>query len=288
VGILQTPRASTRRVIAIGLAVIAATSVVSAHAAVAAPVRKPVVLIYGDSLVWESAKFIAKGINGKVWTRHVFAVPTTAPCDWLQRLPGDIAKYHPTAVVLATEGNSNSPCMDDVDGVPLAYNSPAYLAKYRSDLSAFFSAAHASTVLFLEGAPIGRDADWNAAVTSVYGIAESLAPSYSNVAVSDAANRSVSNDGVYAQTLPCLPTEVKPKKDGCAAGQIDVRTDIGLQVGIHLCPIGITYPGTHPCATYANGKWTNVYSSGEVRYGDAIAAATDAALPQPARPSSRR
>jgi len=247
--------------------------------AFAATGKKPVVLIYGDSLVWESTKFIKTGINSGDWTRHVFAVPTTAPCDWLQRLPADIAKYHPVEITLVTEGNSATACMDDAHGVPLAYNSPDYLAKYRSDLSQFFSIARETPIEFLEGAPIGDNANWNAAVTSVYGIAQDLSSSDLNVTTSNAANRSVSNNGAYAQTLSCLPKELTAKKDGCTNGQIDVRTSTGPQAGVHLCPIGITYPGTHPCATNSNGKWTKVYSSGEVRYGAAIAAATVSDIP---------
>ena len=89
----------------------------------------------------------------------------------------------------------------------------------------------------------------------------------------------MSDDGAYTATLPCLAKEAKSKHDGCTGGRIDVRTTSGNQVGIHLCPIGInSYPTTHPCATYTNGKWVNVYSSGELRYGGAIAAATMSTL----------
>jgi hypothetical protein len=252
-----------------------------APAAQAATAKKPVVLVYGDSLVWESKKYINAGIDSKVWTRHVLAVPATAPCDWLQRLPGDVAKYHPVEITLATEGNSATPCMDDANGVLLAYDSPAYLAKYRVDLTAFFTDAGSTRVTFLEGAPLGcmTCASWNAAVSDVYGVAQDVASHFPNVIVSSAANLAVSNNGAYVQTMSCTAKEAKARKDGCTSGQIDVRTDTGIQAGVHLCPIGLNdYPTTHPCATFTNGKWVSVYSAGELRYGSAIAAATVAAL----------
>ena len=234
-------------------------------------------LIYGDSLVWESARFIKADMPSTLWARYVFAVPNTAPCDWLQRLPKDVAKYHPTAVTIVTEGNSDDACMEDANGVMLPLDSPAYLAKYRADLTQFFSLTTGSHVTFLEGAPMGcpNCSSWNAAVGDVFGIAQDLALGYPNVTVSNVANVAVSNGGVYAQTLPCSTAEAKSTRDGCVSGQIDVRTVSGTQAGIHLCPIGLNpWPAAHPCATFTAGKWVTVYSGGEVRYGSAIATAT--------------
>jgi hypothetical protein len=88
-----------------------------------------------------------------------------------------------------------------------------------------------------------------------------LAAQYPGVSISDSVRTALStDDGTYASTLPCLSTEGAGK--GCVKGQIDVRTVVGPQIGLHLCPGGLTATYPWPCATY---------SSGELRYGRAVA-----------------
>ncbi|HUY22316.1 MAG TPA: hypothetical protein VMV22_08230 [Acidimicrobiales bacterium] len=227
--------------------------------------HKTQAVIYGDSLTWESTKYIARGFLGNTTYRpHVHAYPGSAPCDWVEWLPADIAKYHPTVISLTTVGNNTTACTMS-NGQQLDAGSQALQDNYRTALTGFFSTAIASgaRVIFNQGPPVESPVG-NAWVNEINLIAAQLAPNYGGkVTISSAARLSVSNNGVFTTTLPCLAGE--NKKDGCSAGVIDVRTVSGDGVGVHLCRNGFV-GGTFrkPC---------DVYSSGEVRFGAALAQA---------------
>ncbi len=235
-----------------------------------AVITKPAVVVYGDSLTWESTTRVLAAIPSTTFADHVHAVSGTAVCDWVQWLPVDISKWHPKVITLATAGNSFTPCMyDPATGSPYPWNSPGYLAKYQSDLRAFFSIATGSgaKVVFSEGPPMPY-ANWDAGIISIANIAQNLiANEFPTVIFSNAARLAVSNNGAFVSSLPCLTGETKAK--GCLNGLIDVRTTNpnGLDYLVHLCPHGIT----------SAPDGCDIYSSGEFRYGTAIGQATTAA-----------
>ena len=140
----------------------------------------------------------------------------------------------------------------------LTQGTAAYYNKYQSDLNTFFaeSTAAGAKVVFIEGPPM-LNATWNSAVSQIEQIAANLATKYTGVSISTGPRLAVSNNGVYTSYLPCLSSETAA--DGCVNGQIAVRTITGIQTGVHFCPVGLT---PRKCATY---------SSGEVRFGEAIA-----------------
>jgi hypothetical protein len=231
----------------------------SAPASATTTVSTKTALIYGDSLTWESYWAIqAKFATKKHWIFHNLSFPQSAPCDWLGRLASDLAAYHPTIVAITSAGNVSS-CVTDADGNAQAVNTPGYYARYQQDLGAMFSeiTATGSKVLFMEAPPFA-DPDRNAAVPQILGIAKTLAKGYHGVSVSSAINTALSKNGKYTAYKACLPSEAA--QNGCLKGQIAVRTLTGVQAGLHLCPIGLpSFPW-----------FCQIYSSGELRFGNAL------------------
>lgn len=242
---------------------------VAGLAAPAGASKKPpaVALVYGDSLVWESSWEISTMLTAKHVTDVNESESSTAPCDWLARLPGDLATYKPTTVTLATAGNSSaivSKCMDDpTTGAPWPIGSAGYFAQYTSDLNAIFSAVTATgaKMVFVDDPPFaGLATDRNPVMVELIAIATQLAANYHGVSIVSTARTQLSKRGAYVAYKPCLRTETAAM--GCVAGQIPIRTVAGdpVQIGLHLCPPSLTFP--FPCS---------VYSSGEYRFGKVIA-----------------
>lgn len=230
----------------------------AAPASAAAP--KPVVL-YGDSLAWESSAPLTAAL-GAHYSLTNASVPTTAPCDWLPRLASDLATYHPAVVTLATAGNTQGPGSCEQNPI----GSPAYFADYTNDLTTFVQQVTASGAqfVFVEDPPF-LNAARDAAVIQINELEISLANEYHGVSVYTKIRKAMSTrSGGYEAYAKCLKTETADM--GCSGGQIAIRTVSGdpNQIGLHLCPGGITWTDP-PCATY---------SSGEVRFGKAIASAT--------------
>lgn len=231
------------------------TLVVLLIASVAAPAgaTKPpkLVLVYGDSLTWESAWTLQK----PGWDVVLKAFPGTAPCDWLGTLAGDVAAYKPQAVELETAGDPVSPCMqgDAIDSAP-------YLAKFNADIGTFFATVTAAHVpmVFVESPPM-PDPTWNAAVTSIDQMAVTHAAQYHGVSIATTPRKKVTLRGAYVDYMKCLKSETAAQ--GCVAGQIAVRSLVATRG--HFCPTGL--PSTLPfeCAEYSSGEWR--YGTAELK-----------------------
>lgn len=229
------------------------------------PPPKPV-LVYGDSLVWESLGVVAGNTASHKVAATVIGGPAQAPCDWLATLDSDLAKYKPVVVELATAGNSFFPCMyDPATGQPWPMGSAGYYARYRSDLNTFFSKVTASgaAMVFAEDPPM-LDSTRNAAVVQIIAIATSLAGQYHGVSLAKNTRTTVANGSKYTSYKKCLKGETAA--EGCSGGLIAVRTVSGdpAQIGLHLCPQSLDFPD--PCP---------VYSSGEKRFGNALSASVE-------------
>jgi hypothetical protein len=235
-------------------------------------------LVYGDSLTFESSWAIGQQFATKAgWQYAPHTYPGFAACDFLAWLPNDLATYHPRVVAIETAGNVTRPCMHDADGAQLVAGSTAYYDRYTADLDAFFSTVTATgaKVVFVTAPPM-LDAAWSARITQLRVIATGLAAKYHGVSISDIPRNAVSTSGTYVTTKPCLTTELVAQ--GCgrpAPRRIYVRTVVGSQNGIHLCPDGLAAGYPYPCTTG--------YSSGEYRFGRAVANTT-AAPPKPVMP----
>lgn len=239
--------------------------VVMAVAGTCAPAgaTKPpkVALLYGDSLVWESTAPTLAAFGPK-WSVVNTSYPGTAPCDWLKRVNADLVTYHPAVVTLATAGNSSSGCMEDPStGVDWPYGSNGFFARYRSDLDAIFSAVSASgaQMVFIDDPPF-QPAITDQDEVQIISIATQLAGRYHGVTISHSARVALSKNGAYTAYKHCKSSETAAM--GCSNGKIVIRTITGAFAGIHFCPDGFTYP-----------TGCTEYSSGELRFGKAIAAA---------------
>ena len=90
---------------------------VAATPALTAPIARPLVILYGDSLAWEAEDSFVGAFAGQpgveVLTRTHGG---TAICDWLDEMQDDAARLAPGAVVLEFSGNNLTPCMQDAAG----------------------------------------------------------------------------------------------------------------------------------------------------------------------------
>jgi hypothetical protein len=137
------------------------------------------VILYGDSLSWESQSFFVAalrraGISG-VTTRTTGG---TAICDWLPQMRLDAAALRPDAVVVEFSGNALTPCMHYSSGAPLS--GTAYFHKYAADAATvlrLFAPGH--TLVLFAGAPISRrgELDGNRTTAILHSIFASVASS---------------------------------------------------------------------------------------------------------------
>ena len=227
-----------------------------------APLARPVVILYGDSLAWEARHVfeaaLAAHLDIRVVTRTFGG---TAICDWLDEMAADAIELQPGLVVIEFVGNNFTPCMRSPDGAPLA--GTALIDRYTSDAEAAVATfgSIGSQVVFA-GAPVSRAGmgpltSSEAPLNNAYA---ELASDHPDVHFVDAGS-AVLADGRWTATLPCLPEEPCDVSDGqLVAGHTPVRAPDTL----HFCPAadadGQTVTGDCP-----------VWSSGAYRYGTAMA-----------------
>ena len=172
------------------------------------PVGDRRVILYGDSLAWESQSFFVAALGRagitKVTTRTFGG---TAICDWLPQMHLDAATPRPDAVVVEFSGNALTPCMRNSLGG--AQSGLAYFHEYAADAATvlrIFTPDH--TLVFFAGAPISRSGELDHSPTTAI-----LHTIYAFVAASTPYGRyvdagaSVLVDGRWTETLPCLPAE---------------------------------------------------------------------------------
>jgi hypothetical protein len=216
----------------------------------------PRVLVYGDSLTWESQRFLpglaaAFGVQA---TQHSFA--GTAICDWTPDMWSRIPHERPDVVVLAFFGNSWTPCMSDGKGDFL--QGAAKTHKYEHDARAAVAIALATgSKVVLVGAPRAQsqmqDPDWEW-VRDVY--REQAAEHPGRVFFVD-AGPNIAPDNTYVPTMPCLPRERDLVDTNgsrpCQNGRIIVRAPDGL----HFCPHGLDNAMGQPghCPVYMSGGY---------------------------------
>jgi hypothetical protein len=213
------------------------------------PSVSPRIAIYGDSLGMEAAQDfinIVQAAGGSSFVRTY----VSAVCDWLPEMPGDVASFQPTAVVLEFAGDNFTPCMA---GDPLG--SPQYYAKYKTDMqSAIDLLRAAGAEVYLVGIPYDNNTSLNPNVANLNQLYASLAAANTGVNYVD-AGQAVMLDGAFTWTLPCLPGEPCTGPSGTNV----VRGPDGS----HFCPSGSdTIVGYFAECT--------VYSSGAFRFASAM------------------
>ena len=99
------------------MALAPAVGVVSTAAAAGADADPPVVILYGDSLAWESQDhFVAAVTLGTDAAAIGRSFGGTALCDYLDIMRDDALTLRPAAVVLEFSGNRFTTCMHHRDG----------------------------------------------------------------------------------------------------------------------------------------------------------------------------
>jgi hypothetical protein len=234
-----------------------------------APLTKPLVILYGDSLAWEAKDSFVGAFAGQADVRVLTRTwGGTAICDWLDEMKADAVAFSPDAVVLEFSGNNLTPCMQDAAGRGLVDD--AYWARYRADTrTAIEIFSPTRTRVFLAGAPMSQlqaiTGDFHGGmVNAMY---EAIAAEYPGVLYVDAGT-AVLDYGRWTPSLPCLPTEP------CTGG-----TDL-LDRGFNV----VRAPdGGHFCPAAEEAKRgvvdaCPIWSSGAFRYGNAMAAPVLTAL----------
>lgn len=221
------------------------------------------VAYYGDSLAASAQEWVGTFLEQGGRLQFLPGTfPGSALCDWYPRFDDDIATYDLWAVVLFFTNNTFSPCMKNDDGSDLS--EPEAMARFNDDLSATIDRfTEEGATVYLPTIPTSRG-------ELVLGINPSeqlnaifaaLADNRSDVVLVNASIAVLDEDGNYAETLPCLPTEP------CTGG-ID-ENGVGFNVvrepdGVHFCSGG--YGPDVPIETDTCPTW----SSGAFRYGGAL------------------
>ena len=230
-----------------------------------APLTKPLVVLYGDSLAFEAAdSFVAAFAvepDVQVITRTYGG---TAICDWLGSMRDDAEALAPGAVVLEFSGNALTACMQGLDGNRLSGD--AYWDRYHTDAETaidIFVPTH--TRVFFAGSPISRlqeaSGDFNGGkVNAMYAqIAGERAGD--GVGYVD-AGAAVLDNGRWTPSLPCLPSEP------CTGGVDGLGRAVNIVRapgdGGHFCPVG------EEAKRGVTGACP-VWSSGAYRYATAMA-----------------
>jgi hypothetical protein len=221
-------------------------------------------LVLGDSLLYEARHAILDGVHGRKVVMH--AVPGGAPCDLLPALGADLARWRPRLVVLETAGNRFTACATAAG----ALGSPGFARRYAKDFRTILdrSRAAGARVVVLDPPPVvGTDAPVNRGLVAMARTWRADAAGRSGVEFVTGPRDAVSDHGRFVLTMPCRPDETT--RPECRAGQIAVRDPY---FRLHFCPR--TY---RDAADLRRG--CRVYSSGAIRFGDAIAAVIDRAVP---------
>ena len=222
------------------------------------PLARPVVVLYGDSLAWESRQAFTEWFTDRPGVEVITRTfGGTAICDWLDQMADDAVSLVPGIVVVEFSGNSFTPCMQDEAGVPLTGD--AVTERYLVDAAAVIALfAPIGTKVVFAGAPVSGPT--SAVVGRMNSLYADLADRHDGVWYED-AGAAVLDDDNYTISLPCLSSE--PCEGGYNSDGLPVNI-VRAPDGIHFCPVsGEAFAGvTDNCP---------VWSSGAYRYGRAMA-----------------
>jgi hypothetical protein len=251
--------ATLRRVAVVGV-VLSACLWGSTAAAAKVPAVRGTVIVYGDSLTSQSRYQIKARIADRRpgWRVVIQAQGGSAICDWLPFMKKDKA-LDPRVVVMQFSGNIQTSCIRE----RVSTEGSSWERSYADD------AAAAARMWVDRGARVvimGNPMPYTTPTLTrgphpLDAVYQSIARSEKRVTFSDQPERAVAVPDpadrarfVFPFTMPCLPAEVSLTE--CSRGHIQVR-DPG---GGHFCPV--VDPDGLACPTY---------SSGIVRFGDAVA-----------------
>lgn len=185
------------------------------------PPKQGPVIVFGDSLAWQSRDYLKFLGEANGLPIQVKAAGGTAACDWVASIRTALeAPTKPRLIVLEFWGNNLTPCMGASKEQPTGYplGSQTYLAKYRESLNAIRSAASKAGVPVVWAAsPPRHYADADPDLNTVF---EDMARRRgwrvipSGEAVADAKGR-------WVRRLPCSDHDNATRS--CVSGVVEVR-----------------------------------------------------------------
>jgi hypothetical protein len=220
-----------------------------------APLTKPLVILYGDSLADEAADSFVAAFAAQPGVQVITRTAGgTAICDFLGDMRKDAATLAPGAVVIEFSGNALTTCMKSLDGQRLSGD--AYWDRYHTDAQTVIDIfGPTGTRVFFAGSPISRlqeeSGDFNGGkINAMYA---QLASEHDGVEYVD-AGAAVLDGGRWTPTLPCLPGEP------CTGGVDGLGRPVNLvrapDTG-HFCPVAKkAIAGVlEPCAVWDGGAY---------------------------------
>ena len=266
-----------RRSVLVWGSLLAIVSVALAACAPAPPdtPAPPRIGLYGDSIGLQASPWFNDAVTAAGNTPMGGSFPGVAACDVAEWVRTDLSgPTPPDVVVVSVVGNYFTPCMEISDGVLASPDTPEFLELYREALTRVADDTLDAGVplLFAWGPPTAGpgDAEWVEQLP-IRDLAREIALTHPNMSLVDAGASVTPVSGGYAERLPCLPDETVGR--GCSDGEIQVR--VSATDGHFSCRESETMNGwPRPCP---------VYSSGSRRYGEALAAAANAAVTAPTR-----
>lgn len=263
----RKPIVTLQRAAAVGVVLCACLSGATA-AAVERSASRGTVMVFGDSLTNQSRFQIESRITTQRpgWRVVIQAQGGTAICDWLPFMKSGGA-LNPRVVVMQFSGNIQTPCIRE----RVSTEGSSWERSYADDAAAaarMWVDRGASVVIMgnpmpyttptLTRGPHPLDAVYRSIARSQKRVTFSDRPERA-VAVPDPTDRA---QFVFPFTMRCLPTEVSFSE--CHGGHIQVRDPAGG----HFCPV-----------VDPDGLACPAYSSGIVRFGNAVADAAVARMP---------
>lgn len=236
---------------AVPLLLVAVALVASLLGAPVARANEPLVLVYGDSLLYEAQPY-AEQLLGQVGQVqfHVGGFGGAATCDFQSLFEQDAAKFRPVAVVLAFSGNAISPCMRNADGSFVSRDE--WIRRYRADtVKAIATFRSGSPQIWLGTAPIskGQEDARDDGVFALAGMFRDLARQNRRVHVAESGASVMYNGTQYARWLPCLKSE--PCEGGVDIWGRPVNFVRNQWDGAHFCPA--PFPIVDRCPIYSSG-----------------------------------
>lgn len=192
------------------------------------------VILWGDSLAWESQDAFAAALRGGgVDDVRIRTWGGTAVCDWMDDIRDQSRRWKPTTAVLSFSGNAATEC---IRGRNL-------IDAYRQDTVEAVDVLHRRGIdVVLVDAPAREDQDVGAdGLTALNRVWRQIASGHPEVRVAPAA-LAVTQDGHFTRTLPCLPGEM------CEPGGI---VTVRSPDGVHFCPVA--QPPMTACPVMAPG-----------------------------------
>lgn len=198
---------------------------------------RPHVIVYGDSLVWESTTEIRQWAAARGWDATVRTRFGGAPCSLYDTMRSDRG-LRPRAVILSFSGNSSylAPCVGaDV------------VASYRAQVHEVkrIWTGRGAHVAFASVPRLPQETSER--VQEVFrGVAPHLGMPFHD------GGKYVSPGRVWTYALPCMPGE------RCVGRQLNPAVPAGQNIvrandRVHLCP-GPGH-GFDPCPVYNSGSW---------------------------------